>query len=271
MPLPNDFSPWEHLQNTLRFAHNQQVRREFSDIEIDDDITTARGSIKLACLIDDKDTAIMTQLRLYLYHSIIKTENLDYYSVPYTLFNEGITFKPQIHLIFAQNFRDTVDQEAPVQSEIKIRWRSQTDTTISTSELNTLAQKIKTLFGTGNGFTWSRGKGMFSYSDKEKIYFFKLLVNNSAEGRRLVEQFMDIQSDTPDWKYSNYNINEEPLQAYPNNPLPKTILGKIRKQPRRRPVCNLRFRAALLHIQSFPNPIALYDKTGYYKNAILKD
>ena len=68
MPLPIDFSPWEHLQNTIRFAHNQQVRKEFDDIQVDDDITTPRGSLKVASLIDDKDTSTMTLIRMFLYH-----------------------------------------------------------------------------------------------------------------------------------------------------------------------------------------------------------
>ena len=271
MPLPNNFSPWEHLQNTIRNAHNQQVRKEFEDIEVDDDINTARGSLKLASLIDDKDTSSMVVARLFLYHIIIKGNDFPYYSVPITYLNESIRFYPQIHLIFAQNFRDVEDNQSPVISELKIRWRSQTDSTITNSEMNTLAQKIKTLFGTGNGFTWQRGQGMFTYADKEKFYNVKLLVSSSTEGKRIVEQLLDIQGDTPDWKYSNYKVNEEPLEAFPNVPPNKTILGKSRKQSRKRPVCTIRFRSALLHINSFPNPIALYDKTGYYKKAILKD
>jgi hypothetical protein len=271
MPLPTDFSPWEHLQNTIRNAHNQQVRKEFADIEIDDDINTARGSLKLASLIDDKDTAAMVVSRLILYHIIIKDNDFPYYSVPITYLNESIRFFPQIHLIFAQNFRDAEENESPVISELKIRWRSQTETTITTAELNTLAQKIKTLFGSGTGFTWQRGKAMFTYADKEKFYNVQLLVSNATEGKRIVEQLLDIQGDTPDWSKSSYKVNEEPLEAFPTVPPRKTILGKSRKQPRKRPICSIRFRSALLHIHSFPNPIALYDKTGYYRKAILKD
>jgi hypothetical protein len=271
MPLPTDFSPWEHLQNTIRNAHNQQVRKEFADIQIDDDINTARGSLKLASLIDDKDTAAMVLNRLILYHIIIKGDNIPYYSVPITELNEGIVYLPQVHLIFAQNFRDVVNDEKPIISELKIRLRNETDETLTNANVTTLANKIKTLFGAGNGFTWTRGKAMFSYSDKKKIYYIKLFVNSSTEGKRIVEQILDIQGDTPDWKNSFYKVNEEPLEAYPNLPPNKTVLGKSRKQARRRPLGTLRFRTALLHIQSLPNPLPLYDKTGYYKNAILKD
>lgn len=272
MPLPTNFSPFEHLQNTLRNAHNQQVRKEFSDIEIDDDINTARGSLKLACLIDDKDTATMTQLRLFLYHVIIKgNDSAPYYSIPISTAIETLKFKPQIELNFSQNLRDVDDNNYPVRSEIKIRLVNETNTSITPTEAQRFATKIKTLFGAANGFKWHRGKAMFTYSDMEKGYNLQLLVFDKAEGRKIVEQVLDIQSHTPDWKNSFYKENEEPLEAYPNTPPSKTIYGKSRRLPRRRPICFLYFRTAFLHIEGVQKPIVLYDKTNYYKKALLSD
>jgi len=98
-----------------------------------------------------------------------------------------------------------------------------------------------------------------------------LLVRDQAEGRRIVEQVLDIQSHTPDWQYGNYKENLEPTQAFPTNPPNKTIVGKSRKQYRRRPLVTVRFRNAQLHVQGLPNPIVLYDKSGFYKKAILQD
>ena len=64
MPLPDNFSPWEHLQNVLRQVHNRIVKEEFSDITDDDDIVTPRGSLKKACLLDDNDSAEMTVFKV---------------------------------------------------------------------------------------------------------------------------------------------------------------------------------------------------------------
>lgn len=272
MPLPNDFSPWEHLQNTVRFAHNQQVRKEFDDIEVDDDITTPRGSLKVASLIDDRDTAPMTLIRLILYHVIIKGFGMpEIYSVPWTDINDSIRYRPKVFLKFCQNYRDVDADDRAVEGEISFRLMGETNTTLTQSEVNVLAQKIKTLFGSANGFEWRKGRAMFTYSEPEKGYYFQLLVRDQAEGRRIVEQVLDIQSHTPDWQYANYKENLEPSQAFPTNPPNKTIIGKSRKQYKRRPLVTVRFRNAQLHVQGLPNPIILYDKTGVYKSAILRD
>jgi hypothetical protein len=272
MPLPNDFSPWEHLQNTIRNAHNQQVRKEFDDIQVDDDINTARGSLKVASLIDDKDTSSMVIARLFLYHIIIKGDDaMPYYSIPISSAIETLRFKPQIELNFSQNLRDVEDNNYPVRSEIKIRLANETNTSITPAEAQRFATKIKSLFGVGNGFKWHRGKGMFTYSDMEKGYNFQLLVFDKAEGRKIVEQVLDIQSHTPDWKNSFYKENEEPLEAYPNIPPTKIVYGKSRKGIRKRPICFLYFRSAFLHIEGVQKPIVLYDKTNYYKKALLSD
>jgi hypothetical protein len=272
MPLPNDFSPWEHLQNTIRNAHNQQVRKEFSDIEIDDDITTARGSLKLACIIDDKDTTAMVNSRLFLYHVIIKNDGAsEYYSSPISSVIESLRFKPQITLNFGQNLRDVEEDKNPVRSDIRIRLTNETNQSITPANALTLATKIKTLFGTGNGFKWHRGKGMFTYADRDKGYHFQLLVYDSAEGKKIVEQILDIQSHTPDWSNSFYKENEEPLEAYPTIAPTQTIYGKARKLPLKRPICFMYFRSAFLNVEGIGKPIILYDKTGYYKKPLIRD
>lgn len=272
MPLPNDFSPWEHLQNTVRLAHNQQVRKEFDDIEVDDDITTPRGSLKVASLIDDKDTAPMTLIRLFLYHVIIKGYGMpEIYAVPFTDINESVRYSPKVFLNFCQNYRDVDADDRAVEGQISFRLVGETNTTLTQAEVNTLAQKIKTLFGSGNGFEWRKGRAMFTYAEPEKGYYFQLLVRDQAEGRRIVEQVLDVQSHTPDWQYANYKENLEPSQAFPTSPPNKTIIGKSRKQYKRRPLVTVRFRNAQLHVQGLPNPIILYDKSGIYKRAILRD
>jgi len=272
MPLPTEFSPWEHLQNTLRFAVNQQIRKEFDDIQVDDDITTPRGSLKVACLLDDKDTSSMTIIRLILYYIVVKgLAAPSGYSIPFQIFNDEVRYHPQIHLHFSQNYRDVDEGESIVEGQIKIRIMGETSVTFTPAKSNIYAQKIKTLFGAGDGFRWQKGKGMFTYAEPEKGYFMQLLVISKTEGRRIAEQVLDIQSHTPDWKFATYKENEEPTQAYPLTPPLKTIYGKSRRSPRSRPVATVRFRNAFLNIDGLPNPIVLYDNSGYYKKAIVKD
>jgi len=272
MALPNNFSAWEHLQNTIRLTHNQMVRREFDDIELDDDITTPRGSLKVASLIDDKDNGFVMLSRLLLYHIIIKGFGIpQIYSVPFTDINDSVRYHPKIFLNFCQNYREVDADDSAVEGQISFRLMGETEATLTQANVNTYAQKIKTLFGNSGGFQWRKGKSMFTYSEPLKGYFFQLLVRDSAEGRRIVEQVLDIQSHTPDWQYANYKENLEPTQAYPASPPNKTIIGKSRKQYRKRPLVTVRFRNAQLHVQGLPNPIVLYDKSGIYRNPVLSD
>lgn len=272
MPLPVAFSEWEHLQNTIRLAHNQMVRKEFDDIELDDDITTPRGSLKVASIIKDNDNGLIMIVRLFLYHIIIKGFGMtEIYAVPFTDINESVRYSPKVFLNFAQNYRDVDADERAVEGQVSFRLMGETNTSLSQSEVNTLAQKIRTLFGSGNGFTWRKGRAMFTYAEPKKGYFFQLLVADQAEGKRIVEQVLDVQGHTPDWRFANYKENLEPSQAYPSSPPNETIIGKSRKQYKRRPLVTVRFRNAQLHVQGLPNPIVLYDKSGIYKKAILQD
>jgi hypothetical protein len=216
---------------------------------------------------------MMLIIRLLLYYVVIKGFGVpEIYSIPVSQVNEGLRYKPQIHLHFVEPFRLVREGETPIDSQIKgIRLMGETNEGITKADALKYATKIKTLFGTGNGFTWQRGKNMFTYSDPVKGYNMQLLVISQAEGKRIVEQVLDIQSHTPDWKYAGYKENPEPLEAYPNNPANKTRLGKSTKQKRKRPVTTMNFQWAQLHVEGLPKPIVLYDKTGAYKSPLAHD
>jgi hypothetical protein len=273
MPLPATFSPFEHLQDTIRQAVNRQVRFEFDDIDIDDDISTPRGSLRVACLHTDKDSAMMMIIRLLLYYVVVKGFGCpEIYSIPLSQVNEGLRYKPQIHLHFIEPFRLVQEGETPIDSQIKgIRLMGETNEGITQADALRYAQRIKTLFGAGNGFTWKRGKNMFTYSDMEKGYNMQLLVFNLAEGKRIVEQVLDIQGHTPDWEKGNYKENLEPLQAFPAIPPRKNRLSKSVKQKRKRPVTTINFQWAQLHVEGLPKPVVLYDKSGAYKSPLVRD
>jgi len=271
MTLPDDFSPWEHLQSTLRNAHNLQVRREFEDIEVDDDITTPRGTLKLASLLQDNDTADMTILRLFLYHVIIKGFGQpEIYAVPNQDVADVMRYRPKLVLYFAQNYREVQDGQTPVDAQISIRLTNETAETLTQGDVNTLAQKVRALFGISGGFRFTKGRGLFTYTEPLKGYFLQLYVNSQAEGRKVVKQVLDIKNHTPDWQYANYKENLEPSQAFATNPPLKRILGKAVRPRRRRPVAVVRFRHAQLFVPWVPKPIVLVDMTGRYKKAIIQ-
>jgi hypothetical protein len=143
----------------------------------------------------------------------------------------------------------------------------ETPTTITQTRVETLATRIKTLFAAPTKFVWHKGKLMVSYTDRERGYQLQLLVRDKAEGKRIIEQILDVQNHTPDWKFMNSDESEEPLEKYPNNPGNQTILGKSYPKPQRRPVVDVKFRYATLAVHGLPKPINLVDCTYTRYNA----
>jgi hypothetical protein len=58
------------------------------------------------------------------------------------------------------------------------------------------------------------------------------------------------------------------MEAFPTIPGQDFIYGKTRRRPRRRPIADVRFQCALLHVHGLPNPIVLYDRSGAYSTAL---
>ena len=79
-------------------------------------------------------------------------------------------YKPQIFLYFKEDLDDVEEGYAPVEGKISFRLMNEDSESITRTKLTTIANKIKTEFGQGNGFTWKKGKEYYSYTDKEKGY-----------------------------------------------------------------------------------------------------
>jgi hypothetical protein len=276
MTLPEGFSEWEHLQSTMFSAYNRFVREEFSDIEDDDNISTPRSSLKVACLMQDSDTAAIAAVRMmFFYMTIRKAQDLQrpVYGIPYTAIQETRKYKPQITLHFMEDLED-VDSEAgyqPVYGEIAFRLMNESSTTITESELYNYANRIQSTFGSGNGFVWQKGKAMITYTQPDRGYKLQVNCRSEGAGRNVVERVLSVQSHSVDLEYMNFKENKAPADAYPNNPGSTVILGKSRANPRRRPVANVRFRYAVAHIHGLAVPITLYDRTGYHRNALVTE
>jgi hypothetical protein len=274
MPLPQTFSPWEHLQDQLRRIHNREVVEYFRDAA-DDDITTSQGSLKVACKMDDADTAVMTLLRLFMFEFTVgRGRRLEVADLEpsgdlpsYAAIRRN---KPIITLFFREDAEDADAGYQRIKGEISFRLMNQTNTTISESEAKAYGRKIKTAFAAGNGFVWKRGKVMCSYTDWEKGYQLQLLARNAAEGKRVVEQVLDIQSHTPDWEYFQVKENDQPSQAFPTVPPRATILNKSKKLPRRRPIADVRYQYATLKLFGVGKAVVIHDRTYRFRSALEK-
>jgi hypothetical protein len=196
MPVPNNFSPTEHFQDLVRKVYNREVREHFSDITADDDITTNRGTLKRGCLHLEDDPIALTVGRMLLFdNEVRRIGQTPILGLPNESFHEAREFVPQVVLYFKQDRADVDVGYQAVDGVIRVRVRGETHETISMSKANSLAQKIKTEFATGQGYVWQKGRSVLAYTDKVKQYKLQLLCRSESVGRALVSKVLDIQND----------------------------------------------------------------------------
>ena len=274
---------WEHLQDVWRKVHNKRVKEHFRDFinDPDDDdawnnfigsinLNIPRQSLCLACLQSDNDTADMTILRTLLFWLVLGQASALHpplYTMPTDRYQQQVKFAPQITLYFKEDSSDVEDGYAPIDAEISFRLKNETYETITRSELQTVASKLRTEFATGAGYRWKKGRTKLSYRDLDNGYLLSINAFSETEGREVINKVLDIQGHTLDLdKLSIQQLAETP----PIVPPTRQILGKTRRLPRRRPVGYVRFIYAEAHIWSIPEGICLLDRSGRRKNPVLQ-
>lgn len=270
MTLPNNFSSWEHLQTVLMQVQNRIVRNEFNDVggdDWDEDITTPRGSLRVACTLKDTDSALETKLKLDLFYFCLgkgKALHPDMYAIPITTFRTLRRHKPQVHLMFKEvtNIRNA----DPLQSQISFRIM---DENFTIGEATTLANKIKAEFMSSGGYLWHKGRLMCAYSDHDQGYQLQLLCRDEAEGKRLTTDVLALRNHTPKWKHFTINRTEDEAGRYTTAPPNKIILGQSHEQPVERPIHNSRFQYAELSIDGMKKPVILCDRSNRWVEVLV--
>lgn len=275
MPLPDKFSPAEHLQDVIRLTQNRIVRDEFNDLGDDSwesDISTPRGSLRVACTHLDADSFDITLGRLWLFFGVLR-KCVDFHPAifgePSKLFQESNKYYPQIQLHFLEKYQEVEEGYEQLRAQISFRLMNETSTSITTAELTTIANKIKTLFYTTR-FSWKKGRELYTYTDQKKGYYFQLYTFSKADAKKVIEQVLDIQGHSPEWGKMNGHTNEEPASSYPIVPPVKTILGKPYREPRERPAGTVHFAYALAHIHGRPRPLVILDPDNRYRDALVR-
>jgi len=256
MPLPTNFSEFEHLQDLVRREHNKLVKAYFKN-QPDDDISTPKAALKHACLIKDEDNAAMTQLRLWLFEITVghaQSLQTPVYGIPVHEFQRESTFKPQIKLYFREKHdADMTDRNHPARSVITVKLVNETSASISRADAERLAAAIKREF-TNPVFIWERGWYKYTYTDLERGYDLRLLVKSKAEGIRITKKVLEIQG---------HPFNDDKQQfiehdrTYPLNTGTHIVYGRTIKKPVKRPRVDVRFRYAQLLINGKTNAINL--------------
>lgn len=196
-------------------------------------------------------------------------ENMDrgLYTIPVTTFQDQYTFAPQIKLVFYQLMNETRKGIPRVTGEIAYRVVGETEETFTPANAKVRALNIKALFTEPALFVWQKGKEIASYLDRKQGYDFRLYVKNELEAKKIITQVMAIENKTPNWNNLRLSISRA---TYPEIPGTKRIYGVQRTLPRRRPLEDIKFRYAEMHLWGLPKPITLIDTLGNREEPLVK-
>ncbi|BAU65664.1 Genome sequencing data, contig C298 [Stanieria sp. NIES-3757] len=267
---------WENMRSFLRKAYNREVNEWFKDIADEfPENTTGRANTKRACLILPKESQNSALLKVLNFRFVVQRSHLrpHVYGLPIGSDQAIRKHKPQITLFFKEDMEDIDPDYEAVEGQISYRLMNESSETITKAELTSIANKIKVQFGGGDGdnaFRWDKGKDLASYVEKNKGYQFQLLVRNKTDAKDLVTRVLATNSDVPDWKYLSYKEADEPTSTYPTLPGTQTILGKITREPRIRPIARVRFQYAYCSIWARKQPVILYDRSLTYFDPLVE-
>ncbi len=267
MPLPDNFSPWQHLFEQLTISHNPIVERSFTGIQFGD-ISSTLGGMYTACIIQPDDTAEIVSIRLFLYYFVYKG-NLPtpVYGIPIPDYQANFQFHPQIQLHFREDWSPALQQNGLTRATAQISFRlmKYSAQTITQGYLRELAQEIKVQFGEGTGFVFEKGVIKYSYTDYANGFQMRLLVESEGIGNLIVEKIVSLVGAS----FSENHVSvSQSRKNFPTIPPTTEILGKPRKTPRLRPITQVRFIRAEAHIYGVNKPIVLIDKTGRYDGLV---
>jgi hypothetical protein len=275
MALPQGFSEFEFLQDMMRKWQNRIVREEFNSLGGEDwepDISISEGALRHACTHKDTDTAEMMQMRNDLFYIIYgKAKKLQgtIYGIPEETFKEDNEIKPQIGLYFAQDSDAAPDDRTVITAEYYINLQRDIPEASWETELKQLARKIQQEFAPSHPtYTWTKGKTIYWYRDKEYGHNFQIYANTEAEAEPLIKKMLAIQDQI--FK-EDCLVESTPKRKSVNNPAGTVLkFGKRRKKPRWRPVANVRFRWANLIVPELNGDRMLVDTTGFHYDALLR-
>ena len=273
MALPEGFSSWEHLQSVLQQSYNRIVRESFRDVGEDnweDDISTPRGSLRVACTIRDDDSAVMSNIRMMLFYMVLRQASdlhPPLYTIPSDTYQQSVKFMPQVTMYFREDLEDVESGYSPIDANVSFRLYNETAESLTPTNALTLANRIKNEFATGGGYRWKKGRVKVSYQEPERGYNFLVYGSTKADSIDVIRKAMSIQGHVPNSEKMTVVEREANPPTVP--PLQR-VYGQTRRAPRRMPVGYVRFRYAELHIHGIPNAITLVDSTWRRREALVR-
>ena len=270
--LPDNFQPFEHLQQVYIPQHNAIVKRFFSDHPDDwkPNIATPRSSLRVACTMLDSDNQLMMNLRHHLLFDL-----LGYGKKGLALFygsRESIDIPvighPKIIFYFSQDSASVpAGQDYKADLECSVRLMNLENTSLNLREkLIEIATEIKSQFIVNKkGIQLTKGNLCISYKDVKNGFpnGTKIFSNTEEDAIDIYRRICNVI----DVIFNENHINVgNPKRASTIGEITQTqtIMGKQRKLKAYRRVINVFFRYAYCLIPGEPNPVFLVDTTGRY-------
>ena len=265
---------WANLRDFLRKSYNKEVNEWFRDIADEfPDNSTSRKNAKRACLVLPTESQNLALLKTLTFRFVVQRTHLrpDVYGYPIEEIEAVRKFKPQVLLYFKEDLEDVDSDYRPVEGRIAYRLMNENSESITKTELTTIANRIKTQFGSVGGYIWKKGKDMASYIDKNNGYQIQALCRTKEDAKDLITRVLATNNDTPQWKHLQYKENEDTVNAYPTLPSNQTILGKLERSPRKRPIAQVRFQYSYCRIWGRSKSIYLYDRSFTHYDSLVVD
>jgi len=246
-------SEFERLQDTIRQFHNRKVNLQFSDITANN-ATTKRGLLKSTLLIKDKDSAIMTVMRMLAFTSYIDDDRS--YSIPVADFQSSVVFKPQISLTFIETSaaaRAAKRQRVRMVCSIRIMNKDVED--VLQSDITAWTNEIKLAFP--KAYFFDKGRDKYSYRDKKNGFELIIAGQTEPEVKDLIRNIVTITDKTFNEDLLTKSIYTD--KNFSTNRF-KMILLKNTKLPRQRPLARVKLQKAELKLYGILEDIILVER-----------
>lgn len=285
MALPDNFSPTEQFQDTIRRAFNPIVRRYFRDVgpeDWDETLQDDRSHLRVACTHRENDSLALTQARMDLFRDLSGLDLrevllLSRYDLDVEEDDELIENRPQVQLFFAQDSSAAPDGRSVIKAEVSFRLmnflKERRDNMegqlFEEADARTLARDIRAQMMNGyKPYTFTKGKFLYTYTHKKLGYRFRLFVGTEAEAIKTIKRVLDIRNHPYEERRLTL-CNPVRRNSENNPPGTRRIYGKNRKQARWRPIANVKFRWAMAEV-GLNRKVVLIDATGHFPDALIK-
>ena len=250
---------WALLKRVMMQIHNRVVRADFRADIPDDDIISDEGAFRRSCLIQPNDSVDIVQLKIFNFYVVreqAKRLQAPMYAFPVEEFQEAVQFKPQLILEFIEPSAEARRKNTrPVTRRASYRLVNERSETITQSKIDTLQNRIRSQFP--NSYKYKTGRYKASYRDKANGLELKMSPYAESDARDLVKRVLNVAAVTPNWDF--FSISQYPDRNF-NRVETVSILGKRTRLPQKRPIADVRFRRATLHIHGMKDSVVVDER-----------